>query len=541
MPVPTSALFDFLGELPSCSIDRHELVCRTFSDLRRRVRRIVTHLHEADDAESSELADALRAIISEWLTVPVRFDGAMLHELRTMGDPRAVELRWGRDVRLPYEEATRCANELRTIDNPMRAFLSRAVAELQASGTSFRVYCHPQAVQHFQGLNGGPQTLGAEHFVHSVAQYRDVPPFDVLIKVGPLRARGWGSAPDAILTAPRFRRLVQPVWGGCADEPSFGYDPVSALLLGNGGSEQREEGTARLALGLRIEWRRDGVVSVNADLGPADVPDVPDEDDFEIYRQLERGGELRPATLLQLHDEHGMLVSPRARMLSFDPNITGGGAIDRRLPDETLLEGMYVILPALDDASLGGSRAEDGRYSSVWKRQLSEEISKDSAGLVRRLWAAGVELRGLRTRVEHWRRPASVVIHAPQQAKHFEALMRVLDCDLDAMAPDGARHGPGWRHAWDEVRRARGEAVQSGMVEHSVVDEALVSTLQSDLTALRSAAAAGETFERPLADKHGLEGVVRLMRVRSIESGFQVPAGEMGVIIETATVNQWRS
>jgi len=45
--------------------------------------------------------------------------------------------------------------------------------------------------------------------------------------VGPLRSKGWGSAPDAILSAPRFARLIQIVWSGCGDEEDFGYDPVA--------------------------------------------------------------------------------------------------------------------------------------------------------------------------------------------------------------------------------------------------------------------------------------------------------------------------
>ena len=46
------------------------------------------------------------------------------------------------------------------------------------------------------------------------------------MKVGPLRARGWRSAPDAIVTAPRFRTLAQLVWSGSIDDSDFGYDPV---------------------------------------------------------------------------------------------------------------------------------------------------------------------------------------------------------------------------------------------------------------------------------------------------------------------------
>src|SRR3954451_17255723 len=109
MPVPTSALFDFLCRYPSCRIDRHELYCKSFSALRRSVRQMVIQLREADDIEGSELADGLRVLISEWLTVPVPFDSSMLNALRNLGGSTVVERRWGRDIRRSYDESTQYA------------------------------------------------------------------------------------------------------------------------------------------------------------------------------------------------------------------------------------------------------------------------------------------------------------------------------------------------------------------------------------------------------------------------------------------------
>ena len=85
MPVTTSRLFDFLKEHPSCSIERYEIASAAFGDLRRSLRSMIVSLAESGEWDATEFSDRLRSVLSEWLTVPVRFNDAVLLALKEMG------------------------------------------------------------------------------------------------------------------------------------------------------------------------------------------------------------------------------------------------------------------------------------------------------------------------------------------------------------------------------------------------------------------------------------------------------------------------
>jgi hypothetical protein len=103
--VTASEVFAFLDRHRTGAIERHEISSVYFGVLRRSVRAIAAKLGEGDDDDGRELCDRLRVLLSEWLTVPVPFDQAITASLQFLGDPQAVETRWGREVRTEYETA----------------------------------------------------------------------------------------------------------------------------------------------------------------------------------------------------------------------------------------------------------------------------------------------------------------------------------------------------------------------------------------------------------------------------------------------------
>lgn len=536
MPVTASRLFDFFAERPECLIERHEIESAAFSDLRRSLRATIVSLSEGGDWDAKEWADRLRTVISEWLTVPVRFDDAVLRLLTEMGEPRDIDLRWGRDIRSHIENARSTAQDLMTRQNPLRTAVSNTIQKLLENGLSVRIFCHRRSREHFDSLTDefGLARLPASAFLHSVAEYRETEPFDVLIKVGPLRSRGWGAAPDALLTAPRFGTLIQMVWTGCGDEPGFGYDPVAPPTT-DGPSQTGKSVAEGLDRTLHLKWAvtetrfRDEALSKHGY--------VPDVDDLEVYTQLARAVDVQRATLVQVDDAHGILYPPHSRVLSYDADTL---SIDHRLPGETLQEGMYVILPIVDDMRLAGLQAEEGQFSRTWKERLRAEFSRDPVGLAKRLRDAGLTLLQLRSRIEHWCRPASTVIHAPQQIRHFEILIKVLGLDFDATQGAYRRRAAWWQFAWDEVRRARGEAIQTGVNEQQIVDAELLDSLR-ELGACVQAQVGQDAFEISIPASQRLRGVFRFFRVRAIEEGFQVPPGELKMLCELSRSDQWRA
>ena len=115
MTVTASQVFSFLEQHPTCLLERREIHQGIFSILRRNIRVIVIRLKEDGDDESQEIADRLRRLLSEWLTVPVSFDDALLESVSSLGDGEAVERRWGREIRTAYDHACASARLLQRV------------------------------------------------------------------------------------------------------------------------------------------------------------------------------------------------------------------------------------------------------------------------------------------------------------------------------------------------------------------------------------------------------------------------------------------
>ena len=523
MVVTASEVFDFLDQHPIFAIEKYEISLAEFSALRRSLRSIIVSLGEGDSDDVRDTSDRLRMLLSEWLTVPVRFDGGILEAVQTLGESDAIESKWGRDVRDWYDGARTAAQALSLRESPVRAKLRDLIREFRTQGRAFRIYCHRRAAAQFGSVLDATvdAVLGETGFLHSVKDYRDSEPFDVLIKVGPLRSRGWGAAPDSIVAAPRFSTLVQVVWSGCGDEENFGYDPVAT----SGGI------TAVAGVSWRTRVTRSGDV--------VGSPDVGDEDEFRLFRELRQAPDRRRATLVQIDGEHGILYPPHSQVLSFDPDRKAQEPLGHRLPGESLVEGMFVVRQLLLDVDLGGLKAGLGQYSRIWKGRLAQEYEKDSTALVERLRDAGLNLIHLRDALAHWCKAPTTVVHAPQQAKHFEILIRILGIDFDK-AVSASHRRAWWQYAWEEVARSRGEAIQAGVQGHEIIEVEFCSILTSILPEIRLKAADSNEFAVSIPAGQGLQGNALFNKVCSIEEGFLAPDTELKLVRDLNSIEQWR-
>lgn len=492
-----------------------------------------------DDDSAKEVSDALRILLSEWLTVPVPFDSKIFESI-DLGNPDGVGIRWGHEIRTSYDEARRSAQEVNLAENPIRMQLRTVIRELRSQGKVFKIFCHRKARTHFESVMSSQDDAPLQEttFLHSERDYRETEPFDVLIKVGPLRSRGWGVAPDALLTAPRFSTLVQVVWSGCSDEPGFGYDPVSPSI-GTGGTPGNAAVSQHGTCSHRISWTSH--VTRSGDDVSAFTGGTSDVDEFQVFRGLSPAQGRHPAMLVQINEEDGILYPPRSQVLSFDPGANAGDSIRLRLPGETLTEGMFVILPdLLDEVDLGGLQAEEGRYSQIWQNRLREEFADDPDGLLQRLHEGGITLLTLRSCIEHWYRPPSTVIHAPQRARDFEILIKVLGVDFGGSPfPRGLR-APGWQYAWTEIRRSRGEAIQTGKLGQEIVDERLMDLLNGLFSEIQSEAATRGKFQLSMPASQPIHGIFRFYKVYSVEEGFLAPDTTLRIIWELNIIEQWR-
>jgi hypothetical protein len=537
MPTTASSVFDFIERHEACSIKRHEIASPGFGALRRSMGSIIRKLRESQDREANEISDQLRALLFTWLTSPVVFDTAIRDALRSFGEPEAFEARW--DLRGEYKAALRAAETLILVENPIREQLRTAVRELRAQGRTFKIFCHRKGRPHFDSLFVPPldAPLGDSVFLHSVRDYRETEPFGAIIKVGPLRSAGWGAAPDALISAPRFDTLVQIVWSGCGDEPGFGYDPVappSDVSLNPGNTPLPNDS----ALVNRATWTRD-VTRSGEDPG-ADFGYTPEEDEFYSFREPNQPSEKRRATLVEIVGGDGVLYPPNSAILSFDPNPHANEPLALRLLGETLTAGMFVIQTLIGDVDFGGLLAAEGRCSRVWKQRLSEEMQINPEGICRILHHNGVTLLCLRSCVEHWCEPSTTVIHAPQQRKHFQILMEALAIDSGADSPVGAHGIPWWQRAWNEVRISRGEAIQAGVHGHEAIEDQALAILNGLLPEIRQKADSSPGFRLPIPPGHDLLGGFVFLSVLEVEEGFMVPEAELRVVRDLNSIEQWR-
>lgn len=537
MPVAASRILDFLEECETFTVERHVVASSLFGTLRQSVRQIVVRLRDSDGDLALEISDRLRSLLSEWLTVPVPFNQSMVESLRELfGEPDIVRARWGADISLLYESALGAAESLAYVENPVGEKLREVISELKSQGRRFRIYCHRSAKSHFESelLPAGDPPRSDDTFLHSVRDYRETEPFDVLIKVGPLRSRGWGSAPDALITAPRFSILVLIVWSGCHDEPGFGYDPTSSANTAADAGPVANVVTATKSLPWVERSNRTGEDPVS----PSSY--IADADELQIFREIHRREQTRRAKLIQVGPEHGILFPPSAPVLSYNPDGWGREPIGSRILGETLMEGMFVLIPVLDDVDLGRVQAEHGYYSRIWKKKLLEELGTDEDGLIQRLHNAGLNLVHLAGGIRHWCKPPGTVIHAPQQIRHFRILLRVLGLENEMISGQPEAGAKWWERAWNEIRRSRGEAIQAGVIGHEIVEEQLTATLRTVLRDIREKGLANEAFSYDLPDSSGMNGSVLFFPVCGIEEGFNVPENQLRIVHELEVIDQWR-
>jgi hypothetical protein len=376
MAITATRIFDFIRNNDEVCILRHEITLPPFSMLRQSLRNIAINLHESGDFEALEISRQIRALLSEWLTTPVKFHHSIIGDMISdlFGDAVEVRKRWGSDIRNYYDSALHASTELSSVKNPVRQKIREIIRDLRLKNHSFRVYCHRKARQHYDSIMEAPKNIPIEEtaYLHTIKDYRESKPFDTLLKVGALRSSGWGAAPDAIFTSPRFKNLIQIAWTGCKDEADFGFDPISSQRH----QESDNEGSPKtFQVGSRpVKRRYELFFHGNHDDAMNTL--LPDVDELDIFRNLKHDKDHRSAVLLQLADSQGILYPPHSQILSYDPNINTKDSIDQRIPGDSLNEGMFLIFPLVDNVDFDGVRAEHGHFSKTWKNRLRQEFLK---------------------------------------------------------------------------------------------------------------------------------------------------------------------
>lgn len=528
MSVPASSVFAFTESLTECEVVRHEFRSGPFSALRRSIRFFVRCCQ--DDESFSSTARSLHLSLVNWLSCPVNFSEFDATALQRVGTPEEVLRRWGDGAVEALDTAHRALTELRERENPVRSAVVAALAEHAACSKSVRIYCHPKCRDHFVAL---PGWVGGSHgFIHNWRGYRDVVPFDALIYVGPLRARGIVSLPPAVLNAPRQRTVLQFVWAGLDDDRDFGRDPVMGWL-GNLGAMVNVADTGASASFTPNVWVRTCRQSADDD----SWPEV-DEDDLQVLQPHPSTVGMRRALLIRLSRGCAALYAPRTCVIVARRDESR--VLCLAVAAEEIGPGDWLVRPRVEDVDFGGVTLRDGRYATAWKTRLEEAWRFRRSDIEHGLKERDVALEHLGDRVQWWCRQATTVIHAPQQREHFRVLIEVLGIEEDRNhypRPPGVAW---WRLAWREIAHSRGEAIQAGLQGHGIINDQIVAILNGPHSDLLSRLSHDEDCEIDLPPDSGLSGFLQCWPVEDSDENYHVPESLLGAIIPLQDAFEWR-
>ncbi len=542
--IPASAILELIGSYTEHRLLRHEIFCEAFQRLRVATFRLLKELADEETGDP-DIASQLRRALSEWLTVPVPFSSLDAAVLADLGSSTLAGQCWGADINRDADAARDALRDIHRIESPLQVAVADAIVDAELHELDWRIYCHRAAAEHFLSV---ASSVGCDpsrvRFIHSLSAYRRTAPFDLLIKVGPFRTRGWGAAPRALIHSPRYLELRQFVWAGSFDEAGFGEDP---LLSGWADGETVASASDRATRAsdrnpFPVTW-----APVTITVGPIGAHpsggshSTPDElHDFAQSRQTSTS---RRAVLLHLANDMGVLYAANSKVLLLNPRRTHKDAVHRHELADIDPAGLFLIWPEIDDVSVGGHVSDNGSFSLRWKEELRRRAAFHRAGLLRNLRAAGITLRDLDNCLDHWMQPPTSVIHAPQERQHFRMLIEVLEMEAREPPPPDAsgRSGWWWQAAWREVARSRGTAIQFGMQEQELIDGELERVLLCILPEMRSLANERESFVIQIPADQSLSGAIAFLRVIAKDDGFCAPDSCLKTIFPIAVVEEWRA
>ncbi|WP_095148429.1 hypothetical protein [Pseudomonas sp. Irchel s3a18] len=525
MPVPTTARLQFLESNPPVQ-ELYIGESPLFSAIRHHMRALYSALYQPEgDAYHNESALMLRFEMQKWLTSPLMPDIGLFMRCGLSDDGR-TRRQWGgqaaHTVELLKDLITRYAEEGSVLNTEfVRLFIDLA-GEYEED--RIKIWCHHKERDLFRDLLEGLTELDDGVFVSTLAEYRKSPPTDVLIRFGPLRTRGFGNAPEALITSPTYRRLVRLIWTGLADEEGFADDPV--LPTHNYLATLRSLRTTVIG--------NLGAVPVSAETEPGD-------DLVFLDQKTSVGKSLHGCVLVEFPAEYSVLLRPGSRLLVFSPHCTDAEAIGyRHIGDVDA--GDYLLVHDAD-ADLGEVSVDAAKapLAVLWKKALADAWRRHPGVCAQRMQQAGIGLQDLSRAVQKWTAMNGTVIRAPLRKKHFEALLtKVLDPELiPPMVADG-RTVPGWRRAWAEVESTRVNAIQHGAVENAIVNEQLVAELRKELPAIRNMISLDEVYRHLLKPETGLTGSVAFKPVLSISPDFAAPAEQLEKPLKLLVSEQYR-
>ncbi len=387
----------------------------------------------------------------------------------------------------------------------------------QYSLEKVKIWCHKKEQEIYQDLflKCGIY-LTDNNFISSLAEYRNVDVFEVLIRVGPLRSNGWSKLPQVIISSPKFIKLLQFSWADSLNEDGFGLDPV----LSNIDYLQKFESHETVVKNY-VDFKE----SVEDDTN-----EVVDDFVFLNERPVRVQKEIS-CFLIEFPGDKGVMLTRGSHQLVF---INGDAGTISYKDAEEIESGDFLILHDIEiDLGHDVLNVEGGKLAVLWKKELAELYKWKPGFLKRKMKEAGINLRDLDRAANKWIQYDGGVICGPQSKIDFKFL---IDSVLTGVLGKYT-----WKDAWNEIEKSRVHAIQDGKIESAIVNEQLTSELNTDISQIKELCSSGEIFRRGVKQSSGLSGTVRFYPVTSVSAGFNAPNKKIGEICRTILFECYRT
>ena len=527
-----------------------ETVDADFELLRHSIRELGNWLHQNAELENNrqhrQLAADLRRSACRWLTSPQPLDESIKEPFAMLGPVGEFRIQHGDQMADLLQAALACAEKL--IEEPRRSALEeellKSIRAAIESKTDFRIFCETRDHHRIELLletagiaipgNQGP-------FLSSVRDYRESAPFETLIKIGPMRAKGIGATPEFILTSPRFARLQQIKWIDCADQNGFGEEPLLRIF-----PEQSRPRSARRLKPTETARRRPDQATIDRARATTTSRANDTADEFELWKesresgfgQIDKSG--TPAWILHLSGNIVVATAARHKFPSLDllenpyqirwRSVSGSGTAQPLEPEQ------FVALCDYDlETGADGLQTELGRR---WKNALGQALEANAPDFISKLKANGSKLGTLPVLCGRW---ASQEYHydhpAPGKVQDFELLVKTLR-EGDFFDPPVA--DTWWKEAWRAIRKSRSAAIASGHIEQDLEEELIQSRLQEKIDEAATALGQGENWKTEFLDDADTPIPVSFHRLFRIEPDLVLPYNELYQARTAEHFEQWR-
>ena len=379
--------------------------------------------------------------------------------------------------------------------NPIYTEMVELLSELRNNQSDFQILASNRQRPHYEPLLAELELVTPNIFC-SPATLKYVPPFDCLITCGPFR-----DDVDAILTAPRYTRLVNVRWLGDNDVLGFPNYMSSEGPIPDGDTEFPADFPVRVQV-------RDSVSSVlhsrETKLSERDEPELRwCFDDFESLfvrrariRRSRRSSIQRPQSetpisthefaSVQFHFVDGSYWSIPFDQQNKSPLVysidreVDDKPVKRRAPlagelptDRDLLPGMLVVVePAATTKLLEIANEKHVILRShlpEWKAKLRFAVEcLGSISLQFKFQTLRFPIDNINSKIQRWMSTLEGHIDAPHD---YETFSIVVGTFAGYPAVDAA---------WEEILQLRGAAIQDGLTRGGNIDDYLLGAVRSN-------------------------------------------------------------